>query len=263
MDDIILGSGHVYIVEQTQSVKLTSGMTNAQIKTFIATYAVEGNLAGHVKNGATLNYTATKYTEKDDFSEITKTITTDESLNLAFGFIDYKTGLMDQLVDNATSTTGVSDEAITIGGLANDKGKKYIVIFAHEDAADNDTYVLLSGTNTANLAAAFATGAGTMFNAQFEAEPFDSTGRKAYIYRCTHGYISPVYVSKVKIGTNEYNNGDYLTWAEWVADTTKNTAGYVVHGNNVENSSHKSVLLGTVPVEPNDWLTDEVYTVET
>jgi len=261
MDDIILGSGHVYILEQNNTNKLTGNMTNAQLREYIGTYAVSGNLAGHVKNGATLNYTATKYTEKDDFSEITKTITTDESLNLAFGFIDYKTGLMDELVDNAETTVGVSDEAIKVGGLGNDKGKKYIVIFAHEDAADTDTYVILTGTNTANLAAAFATGAGTMFNAQFEAEPIDGTGRKAYIYRCAHGYVNPVYVAKITIGSTEYNNGSYYTWDEWLEDETKNTDGFVAHGNNVEDAEGNAVLLGTVTVAPGDAITADTYTV--
>ena len=101
-----------------------------------------------------------------------------------------------------------------------------------------------------------------MFNAQFEAEPFDGTGRKAYVYRCVHGFVTPVYVSKITIGSTEYNNGSYLTWAEWIADETKNTDGYVAHGNNVESSDGDAVLLGTTPVAPTDWLTSEAYTVE-
>ena len=191
MDDkIILGSGHVYIIDKDSTSGLDGDMTNAEVKTFIATYAVDTNLAGHIKNGATFNYSAAKYTEKDDFSETTKTVTTDETASLAFGFIDYKTGLMDKLIDTATTTSGTKDELVSIGGIANASGKKYVVIFAHEDAADNDVYLIVCGTNTADLAAAFAQGAGTNFAAQFNAEPFDDSGRKAYFYRCEHGYVN-------------------------------------------------------------------------
>ena len=187
---IILGSGHVYIVDKESVTGLDGEMTNAEVKAFLATYAVDANLAGHIKNGATFNYSAAKYTEKDDFSEVSKTRTTDETASLAFGFIDYKTGLMDKLVDTASTSSGTKDELVSIGGLSNSNGKKWVVIFAHEDAEDNDVYLIICGTNTADLAAAFANGAGTNFAAQFTAESFDSTGRKAYFYRCEHGYVN-------------------------------------------------------------------------
>ena len=187
-DEIILGSGHAYVVAESQSVSLAGNASLSTVKTFISTYAVSANLIGHIKSGATLNYSKTTYTEKDDYGEVTKTIATDETVSLAFGLIDYKTGLLDKLISTADTTNDSTSgaELTVLGGIANDDGAKYYVIFKHEDAGDSDLYVIVRGTNIANLAAAFAPGAGTNWATEWKAEPFDTSGRLAFILREDH-----------------------------------------------------------------------------
>ncbi len=185
-DEIILGSGHAYVVAESQSVSLAGNATISTVKTFLSTYAVDANLIGHIKSGATLNYSMTTYTEADDFKEITKTKTVDETVSLAFGLIDYKTGMLDKLIATSTTDSTTADEITYIGGIANDNGKTYYVIFKHEDAADSDLYCIVRGKNIAALAAAFTNDAGTSFATEWQAEPFDTTGRKAILLRVDH-----------------------------------------------------------------------------
>ena len=185
-DEIILGSGHAYVVAESQSVSLAGNASISDVKTFVNTYAVDANLIGHIKGGATLNYSVTTYTETDDFKEISKTKTVDEAVSLAFGLIDYKTGMLDKLIATSTTDATTADELTFIGGIANDNGKTYYVIFKHEDAGDSDTICIVKGKNIAALAAAFSNEAGTNFATEWQAEPFDSTGRKAVILRMDH-----------------------------------------------------------------------------
>lgn len=185
-DEIILGSGHAYVVAASQSVSLAGNADAATVKSFIQTYAIAANLIGRIKSGATFNYSATKYTETDDFKELSKTRTVDETASLAFGLIDYKTGLLDKLIATATTDSSTDDEITYIGGINNDSGKSYYVIFVHEDAADSDLYCIVKGQNIAALAAAFTNEAGTQFATEWQAEPFDTTGRKAIILRNSH-----------------------------------------------------------------------------
>lgn len=187
-DEIILGSGHAYVVEASNSVTLAGDATVATINTFVNTYATSANLIGHIKGGATLTYSYTTYIEKDDFAEIQKTKTTDETVQLSFGLIDYKTGLLDKLIATASTEDGSNGEELTrIGGIDNDNGKSYYVIFVHEDAADSDVICIVKGKNIAELSAAFTNDAGTNFATQWQGESFDTTtGRKAFILRKDH-----------------------------------------------------------------------------
>ena len=185
-DEIILGSGHAYVVAKSQSVSLAGNATISTIKTFLTSNCIAANQIGHIKSGATLNYSVTTYTETDDFKEISKTKTVDEAVSLAFGLIDYKTGQLDKLIATATTDSTTADEVTYIGGIANDNGKSYYVIFKHEDAADSDLYCILYGRNIAALAAAFTNEAGTQFATEWQGEPFDSTGRKAILLRVDH-----------------------------------------------------------------------------
>lgn len=180
---IALGSGHIYCVEKTASVALAGTMTVAELLTFAKAQAVDGNILGRIKNGATLNYSGTRYTEKDDFGEVSKSTITDESASLSLGMVTFDATMLSKLIDTAQAslddTTG--DELLKIGGIANAKNKSYILIFVHEDAVDGDVIVAIEGKNTAALALAFAKGAGTMSNPQFEAIPVDNSGVSVFL----------------------------------------------------------------------------------
>lgn len=174
---IPLGSGKMYCVEETETVKLTSAMTIADVLQFITDHAKEENILGRIKNGATYNYNFTTYTEKDDFNEVSKTTTTDETVTLGAGFITFDLTMIQKLIATLQyETDGNGNEMAKIGGIKNDNGKKYIIIFVHEDKVDGDIVIMIRGKNTGAIALAFANGAGTMTNPVFTAEPFDTDG---------------------------------------------------------------------------------------
>lgn len=179
---IALGSGHIYCVEVTDSVKLTSTMTLAQVLTFIDTHAVAANILGRIKGGATLNNNEAKYTEKDDLDEVSKTITTETNVSLTTPMITFDLTMISKLAATAAySTDGAGNEMVAIGGPKNDNGKKYILIFVHHDEADGDICVLIQGKNTAEIAIAFTKDAGSITSPTFTGEPFDEGGRSCFV----------------------------------------------------------------------------------
>lgn len=179
---IALGSGKLYCIKVTAEVCLKSAMDIASVLNFIKTNAIEANILGRIKGGATYNYNATTYTEKDDFSEVSKTNITDESASLSAGMVTFDLSMINQIVATAQySSDDSGNEMVKIGGLQNDKGEKYILIFVHEDKKDGNIAVLIQGENTAAVALAFTNGAGTVTNPTFTAEPFDTSGVSTFI----------------------------------------------------------------------------------
>lgn len=179
---IVLGSGKLYIIKITAEILLKSAMTIPEVLAFIKEHAKEENILGRIKGGATYNYTATTYTEKDDHSEVSKTKITDETASLSAGLITFDMSMINQIVATAQYSSDESgNEMVKIGGIQNDKGEKYILIFVHEDKADGNIAVLIQGKNTAAVALAFANGAGTLTNPTFTAEPFDTDGVSTFI----------------------------------------------------------------------------------
>lgn len=179
---IALGSGKLYCIEETDTIKLTSDISIDDALTFAKTHAIEDNILGRIKNGATYNYNFTNYTEKDDFNEVSKTITTDETVTLGAGFITFDLSMMQKLIATLQYETDENgNEMAKIGGIKNDNGKKYIIIFVHEDKVDGDVVIMIRGKNTGAIALAFANGAGTMTNPVFTAEPFDADGATSII----------------------------------------------------------------------------------
>lgn len=179
---IALGSGKLYCIKVTSTVCLKSSMDIAAVLAFIKTNAIETNILGRIKGGATYNYNATTYTEKDDFSEVSKTNITDESASLSAGMVTFDLSMINQVIATAQHSTDTNgNEMVKIGGLQNDKYEKYVLIFVHEDKTDGNIAVLIQGENTAAVALTFANGAGTVTNPTFNAEPFDTDGVTTFI----------------------------------------------------------------------------------
>ena len=179
---IALGSGKLYCTKVTAEVRLNSDMDIAAVLQFVKTNAIESNILGRIKGGATYNYNATTYTEKDDFNEVSKTNITDESASLSAGMVTFDLSMINQIIATAQySNDDNGNEMVKIGGLQNDKGESYILIFVHEDKKDGNIAVLIQGENTAAVALAFTNGAGTVTNPTFTAEPFDTKGVSTFI----------------------------------------------------------------------------------
>ena len=186
---IALGSGKMYCIEESETVKLTSAMTIETVLKFVEDNVKEDNILGRIKNGATYNYNFTTYTEKDDFNEVSKTTTTDENVTLGAGFITFDLSMLQKLIATLQHESDENgNEMAKIGGIKHDNGKKYIIIFVHEDKTDGDIIVMIRGKNTGAIALAFANGAGTMTNPVFTAEPFDTDGVTSIILNRAPGY---------------------------------------------------------------------------
>ena len=161
---IVLGSGHTYAMEFTGALPE------------IATIETEENRLGHTSAGASLEYTPESYTATDDFGTVTKTIIIKEEALLKLGICTFNGSTLEKLVSTARVTTEGNKRIVKIGGLNNDNGKSWVVLFAHKDKKDGNIYVLIVGKNTAPLTLAFAKDKETVINPEFKAEPQDDEG---------------------------------------------------------------------------------------
>lgn len=184
---IPLGSAKFYISELTETNKLTSDITINNVLTLITNNVKDENLYGRTKNGATANYSATYYTEKDDFNEVSKTIITDENFSIGLGSITFDHDMVNKTLPTGEYSKDANDNEMTkIGGIKHDNQKIYLCILVHEDKADGDIIYLIHAKNVAAISWAFNKGAGTITSPSFQAEPFDTDGRCAILLTRKH-----------------------------------------------------------------------------
>lgn len=161
---IALGSGKCYLAEFEGTLpSLEELMT-------------EGNLFSRVKEGCELEYTTDSYTEESDDGTVKKTIITKEDAKLRPGFIVTNSDVVDKLVSTGRIKQETDRTIVKIGGLNNDNGKSYAILFYHKDNTDGDIAVLIVGKNTAGLKFAFKKSEGSVLNPEFTAEPQDDEG---------------------------------------------------------------------------------------
>lgn len=163
-DRIALGSGKCYLAEFDGTLP-----TIEELK-------VDKNLFSRVKEGCELEYTTESFTEESDDGAVKKTIITKEDAKLRPGFIVTNSAVVDKLVATGRVDEQEDRTIVKIGGLNNDNGKSYAILFYHEDKADGDVAVLIVGKNTAGLKFAFKKSAGSILNPEFTAEPQDDAG---------------------------------------------------------------------------------------
>lgn len=137
-DDVVLGSGDLYIVEDTNDAlkDLVIGSND-----FYQALEVEENQIGHVKGGATLSYTSEWKKVKDDYKVTVKQFLTNEEVKFKGGILAWNGDILTTLC--ATGRKETTDEyGITLykfGGVANTNGKSYYIHFRHRK--DNGSYV--------------------------------------------------------------------------------------------------------------------------
>lgn len=162
---IILGSGKLFAVEFTGEIP-----DDAVIET-------EANRLGHVKGGATLEYTPTYYHAKDDLGQVQKSRLTEEEAKLKSGIMTLNGNSFKKLCSTArVDETKAGKRVVKIGGTSNDDGKKYAIRFLHEDAVDGNIRTTIVGRNESGFSIAFAKDAETVVDAEFTAFPNDSEG---------------------------------------------------------------------------------------
>lgn len=157
---ILIGSCKIYVTEFDGSTI----PANSAIE-------IEGNRLGYVSGGATIDYTDTTYTAKDDLGYVKKTITTEEEVKIKFGLCTFDGAALAKLT--ATGRTSVSGGVRTtkIGGISNDNGKSYVWRLYHHDAVDGDVRYTVVGKNTAGFSIVHAKDSETVIEPEVTAEP--------------------------------------------------------------------------------------------
>lgn len=167
---IVLGSGHLYVAEFT-----------GELPDLITIEKAENRL-GYIQGGAALDYKPSFYEAKDDFGKITKVIMTDEEATMKSGVLTWDGNTLTKICDTARvdETSKPGYRIVRIGGVGNQKGKKYIILFVHEDKTDGDIRVMIVGNNQAGFSFAFLKDKETVVDVEFKAQPMDEEGTLIY-----------------------------------------------------------------------------------
>lgn len=165
-DRIVLGSGKLYIT----SVTATAGVYTVPTDNVIET---DANLLGYIQGGATLEYTPTFYTVKDDLNLVSKRFLTNEEVIFKSGILTWNGKTLDKLCSTGVVTETTGKRTVKIGGLGNYDDQMYLLRFVHveEGTTDLDTRITVVGSNTAGFELQFNPDTETVVNAEFECVP--------------------------------------------------------------------------------------------
>lgn len=163
-DKIVLGSGKLYV----DAVSATNGVYTIPTDEAIETSA---KLLGYIQGGATLEYTPTFYTVKDDLGYVSRRYLTEENVVFRSGILTWNGDVLDKLCSTAQVTTTAQKRTVKIGGIDNYDNQMYIIRFVHEDAVEGDIRVTVVGNNTAGFELQFQPEQETVLNAEFECVP--------------------------------------------------------------------------------------------
>jgi hypothetical protein len=165
MDRIVLGSGKLYCTTAT----LTGGVYTVPADNTIETSA---NLLGYIKGGATLEYTPTYYTVKDDLGIVSKRFLTEEAVIFKSGILTWNGNVLDKLSSTATVDETVNKKrTVKIGGVENYDNQMYVLRFVHAVDSTHSIRVTVVGNNTAGFEIQFQPDSETVLNAEFECVP--------------------------------------------------------------------------------------------
>ena len=162
---IVLGSGKLYCTTITASSGVYSIPADGTIE-------ASGNLLGYIKGGATLEYTPTYYSVKDDLGIVSKRFLTEEEVVFKSGILTWNGNVLDKL-----SSTAVVDETVNhkrtvkIGGVDNYDNQMYVLRFVHKVDSTHNIRVTVVGNNTAGFEIQFQPDSETVLNAEFECVP--------------------------------------------------------------------------------------------
>ena len=168
---IVLGSGTLHVVPFTGTSQIADAAT-------VMALCTNDNILGYISGGASLAYTPTFYTAKDDLGYVTKTIITEEEVTLTSGVMTFN----GQTLATLSATGRVTEDAtngvrtVRIGGIGNATNQQYAIIFHPTDDVDGDIYVCIVGNNQNGFTLAFAKDQETVIDAEFKALAQDDDG---------------------------------------------------------------------------------------
>lgn len=165
-EEIILGSGDLYIVEFTGEIPEDDVIE------------ADENRAGNIKGGATLEYSQTSQTVKDDKGRVKKTITTEEDVKFKTGLITWVQNYIKALISTARvdTTTKPGHRVYKLGGLANQSKTRYLWRFVHTRDDGRKLRVTVTGKNTGTVSLAFKPEDATQVDAEITANTLDKAG---------------------------------------------------------------------------------------
>jgi len=165
-DEIILGSGDLYLVEYTGEIPEDT------------TIETDANRAGNIKGGATLEYSMESQTVQDDKGRVKKTIITQETVVFKTGLITWIKTYLQALVQTARvdETTKQGHRVYKLGGLANLSKKKWLWRFVHTRDDGRKLRITVTGKNTGTISLAFQTEEATQVDAEITADTLDASG---------------------------------------------------------------------------------------
>ena len=200
MEEMILGSGKLYITEFTDTIPADE------------TFEVAGNILGYITGGASIEYKPTFYTAKDDLGLVSTSIITDEEVTLKSGICTFNGNTLKKLSATARVTEVGSIRTVKIGGIANNDGKQYAIRFVH---ADGDVRVTIVGKNEAGFTLAFAKDKETIIDAEFKAMPCDNEGTLIIFTESISGALESLAVTSVAgstLGTTKVTLSPAITY---------------------------------------------------
>lgn len=165
-DEIILGSGDLFVAEFTGEIPED------------ATIETDANRAGNIKGGATLEYSQSSQTVKDDKGRVRKTIITEEDVKFKTGMITWAENWIKALISTARvdTTTKAGHRIFKLGGLKNQDGKRYLFRFVHTRDDGRKLRVTVTGKNTGAISMAFNPENPTTVDGEITANTLDSDG---------------------------------------------------------------------------------------
>ena len=165
-EEIILGSGDLFIAEFEGEIPEDNVIE------------ADDNRAGNVKGGATLEYSQTSQTVKDDKGRVKKTITTEEDVKFKTGLITWVQTYIKALISTARVDTATKPghRVYKIGGLANQNKTRYLWRFVHTRDDGRKLRVTVTGKNTGTISLAFKPEDATTVDAEITANTLDKEG---------------------------------------------------------------------------------------
>lgn len=165
-DEIILGSGDLYLVKFTGEIP-----EDSVIET-------DANRAGNIKGGATLQYSIESQTVQDDKGRVKKTIITKETVTFKTGLMTWIKQYIQALVQTARvdEATKTGHRVFKLGGLANLSKDRWLWRFVHTRDDGRKLRVTVTGKNTGTISLAFQPETETTVDAEITANTLDSEG---------------------------------------------------------------------------------------
>ena len=165
-DEIILGSGDVYILEFTGEIPDDT------------TIEKEENRAGNIKGGATLEYSIESQTVQDDKGRVKKTIITKETVLFKTGLMTWIKKFIQAIIQTARidENTKAGHRVYKLGGLANLNKTRYLWRFVHTRDDGRKLRITVTGKNTGTISLAFQPENETTVDAEITADTLDKDG---------------------------------------------------------------------------------------